>query len=347
MQQLDALLVPVDGPGPGGEDLSFSPEYDAIAEARRADDPSLEQGDWVADLKQADWPAVERLAGELLRTRSKDLRLAGWWAEAQVHIHGFEGLARGYRLVAGLCDAWWDQLHPLAEDGDQEQRIGNLAWLITHSARWLRELPLVQSPRGSWGLAQIEAAAARGPEAEGPDSDAVDAARRDTPHGFYVRLVEQLDECAAALAAMEAAVDARLGMDGPAFGSLRDTLENVRSAGRRFAREAGVLLDPAGPGDAVTSARTQPAVAPAHSAQQGQAGPIASRRDAIARLREVAEWFRRSEPHSPVAYLADKAAHWGEMPLHVWLRRVVRDNGTLEQLEDLLDSAERAPEDSR
>ena len=346
MQQLDALLEPIDGPGPGGEDLSFSLEYDAIAEARRADDPSLEQGEWVADLKQADWPAVERLTGELLATRSKDLRLAGWWAEAQVHNHGFEGLARGYRLVAGLCDAYWDELHPLAEDGDQEQRIGNLAWLITHSARWLRELPLVQSPRGSWGLSQIEAAASRGPDADGPDSATIDAARRDTPHGFYVRLVEQLDECAAALAAMEDAVDARLGMDGPGFGALRDTLEHVRSAGRRFAREAGVLLDGAEVAVAPPSTDAAAASAPSPPASpHGQAGPIASRREAIARLREVAEWFRRNEPHSPVAYLADKAAHWGEMPLHVWLRRVVKDHGTLEQLEDLLDSAGPASED--
>lgn len=343
MQQLDALLEPVDGPGRGGEDLSFSPEYDAIAEARRADDPSLEQGEWVTDLKQADWPAVERLTAELLGTRSKDLRLAGWWAEAQAHNHGFEGLARGYRLVAGLCDAYWDELHPLAVDGDQEQRIGNLAWLITHSARWLRELPLVQSPRGSWGLADIEAAASRGADAERPDSAAINAARRDTPHQFHVRLVEMLDECAAALAAMEGAVDARLGMDGPSFASLRDTLDHVRNTGRRFAREAGVLLDGAEPVAAAPD-DVAPGASPAPAAH-APAGPIASRREAIARLREVAEWFRRNEPHSPVAYLADKAAHWGEMPLHVWLRRVVKDHGTLEQLEDLLDSAGPAAED--
>ncbi|MCE7032185.1 type VI secretion system protein TssA [Lysobacter sp. GX 14042] len=343
MQELDALLEPVAGPGPGGEDLSFSPEYDAIAEARRADDPSLEQGEWITDLKQSDWPAVERQAGELLRTRSKDLRLAGWWAEAQARNHGFTGLARGYRLVAGLCERYWDALYPLAEDGDAEPRIGNLAWLITHSARWLRELPLVQSPRGSYGLAEIEAAAARGAEAEGPDSATIDAARRDTPHEFYVRLVERLDECAEALAAMEAAVDFRLGMDGPGFGALRDTLDGVRTAGRRFAREAGVLLDGAAPTVESFAGDSTADIAP--PAEAAPVGPIASRREAIARLREVAEYFRRTEPHSPVAYLAEKAAHWGEMPLHVWLRRVVRDHGTLEQLEDLLDSAEPATGD--
>lgn len=340
MQELDALLEPVAGPGPGGEDLSFSLEYDAIAEARRADDPSLEQGEWLTDLKQSDWPAVERLTAGLLGSRSKDLRLAGWWAEAQAHNHGFEGLARGYRLVAGLCDAYWDDLHPRAEDGDQEQRIGNLAWLITHSTRWLRELPLVESPRGRWGLAAIEAAASRGPDADGPDSAAIDAARRDTPHGFYVRLVERLDECAAALAALEAAVDARLGMDGPGFSALRDTLEHVRNAGRRFAREAGVLLD--GESAPATPATASGAGAQADPSPHPAPGPVASRREAIARLREVADWFRRNEPHSPVAYLADKAAHWGEMPLHVWLRRVVKDHATLEQLEDLLDSADPA-----
>src|SRR5690606_34848174 len=61
--------------------------------------------------------------------------------------------------------------------------------------------------------------------------------------------------------------------------------------------------------------------------------------------REVAGYFRRTEPHSPVAYLADKAAHWGEVPLHVRLRRVVKDQRTLEQLEDLLDSSEPRADD--
>ena len=53
-------------------------------------------------------------------------------------------------------------------------------------------------------------------------------------------------------------------------------------------------------------------------------------------LRQVAVFFRNTEPHSPVAYLADKAAHWGGMPLHAWLRNVVKDNSTLSHIEELL-----------
>jgi type VI secretion system protein ImpA len=50
----------------------------------------------------------------------------------------------------------------------------------------------------------------------------------------------------------------------------------------------------------------------------------------------VAEFFRRTEPHSPVAYLADKAANWGELPLHDWLRTVIKDSASLAHVEELL-----------
>ena len=35
--------------------------------------------------------------------------------------------------------------------------------------------------------------------------------------------------------------------------------------------------------------------------------------------------------------MADKAASWGEMPLHVWLKRVIKDETILSQVEELLD----------
>jgi type VI secretion system protein ImpA len=63
---------------------------------------------------------------------------------------------------------------------------------------------------------------------------------------------------------------------------------------------------------------------------------LQTRAQAIAQLRAVAEYFRRTEPHSPVAYLADKAAAWGEQPLHVWLRGVIKDDASFAHVEELL-----------
>lgn len=147
MLDLDALLAPISDHQPAGEDLSFSIEFDRIQEARRSDDPTLDQGEWQTDIKYADWSSVARQCGDLLQTRTKDLRLAGWMTEATTQIDGFAGLALGYRLIAGLCDRYWDEVHPLVVDGDHEERIGNLSWLLTNSLHWLRAVPIARDRR--------------------------------------------------------------------------------------------------------------------------------------------------------------------------------------------------------
>ncbi len=62
---LDALLAPIAGENPSGENLQYSGLHDEIREARRADD-DVPQGDWVRELKVADWEKVAELAGENL-----------------------------------------------------------------------------------------------------------------------------------------------------------------------------------------------------------------------------------------------------------------------------------------
>lgn len=338
------LLTPISDTRPSGEDLLFSTEYDTIKEARRADDPSLDQGDWVTDLKTADWAGVAKQCSVLLSKRSKDLQLAAWWTEAQTQLQGFAGLAQGYRLVAGLCDQYWDDLYPLAEDGDQEQRIGVLSWLLAHSLQWVRKLPVAQSAQGRYGLGDFEAARTRREGSSIPALDVLEAARKATPREFYMRLMEVVPDCREALATLERSVDARLGNEGPSFTALRDQLDYVGDVVRRFARDAGVLIDgtvaeePAS-NDEFAPTTGESAASPSQSAPL-PAGVIATRKDAIAQLRRVAEFFRRTEPHSPVAYLADKAARWGEMPLHVWLKKVIKDDATLASMVEMLDVEE-------
>lgn len=125
----------------------------------------------------------------------------------------------------------------------------------------------------------------------------------------------------------------------------------------RFAREAGLLVraDLAPPaaqatppaGAAVT--RMEPTLTavdlPSTAPLAATRGPLQTRDQALAQLREVAEFFRRTEPHSPVAYLADKAASWGEMSLHLWLRTVLKNNDALSGLEELL-GVPKAPENN-
>ncbi|MDR1075798.1 MAG: type VI secretion system protein TssA [Xanthomonadaceae bacterium] len=346
MVELDDLLVLISPERPCGDDLSFSLEYDRIQDARRSDDPTLEQGEWVTDLKSADWPAVLQQSSQLLKERSKDLQLGVWFAEAAARTYGFRGLALGYRLVAGLCDQYWDTLYPTAEDGDYEQRIGNFSWLLTHSIDWMKEIPLTQGQHGGFGYLHFETARRRqkNPDEQAaandglPSLEVLENARRTTSHDFYRELIDALLDCQQALQSLETAVDLRLGVDGPSFSAAREQLPFLANLVQRSARDAGMFLQDDGEaiGDDGDTDITGPVSGDPQESGSGN-GPLNSRREALLQLRRVAEFFRRTEPHSPVAYLADKAARWGEMPLHEWLRRVIKDDNILTQLQELLD----------
>jgi type VI secretion system ImpA family protein len=65
-------------------------------------------------------------------------------------------------------------------------------------------------------------------------------------------------------------------------------------------------------------------------------GAVRSRQDALKRLADVAEFFRKTEPHSPVSYLVQRAVKWGNMPLDNWLQEVIKDENVLGQLRETL-----------
>ena len=91
------ILEPIAGENPSGVDIRYDSKlllYDKIQEARRQDD-DLAQGEWQHERKVADFALVINLTQEGLATKSKDLQLAAWLAEALLHTEGFSGLRHG------------------------------------------------------------------------------------------------------------------------------------------------------------------------------------------------------------------------------------------------------------
>jgi type VI secretion system protein ImpA len=275
------LLHPIRADQPAGIDLSFSPELDVIAHARTFDDPSLDQGEWISDIKEADWGLVVKQCASLLEHQSKDLRLAVWLTEAAAHQHGMRGLTEGLLVVAGLLDKFWDcGLLPEADGGEHEQRVGNLVWILARLPALLRATPATDAVGGS-----AEAMA-----------------------------------CKNALRHLEHAADQRLGTDSPGFAKARDAVE------------AKIRLAPAVQ-DYTTLENDQ---GMPHTPAAPVLGQISTRSEALAQLRAVADFFRRTEPHSPVSYFADKAANVGEQDLASFLRAVVKDPASMAHIEELL-----------
>ncbi|MCX7277990.1 MAG: type VI secretion system protein TssA [Burkholderiales bacterium] len=343
MSAVSSLLQPISDAHPCGEDLSFSPELDAIAQARRFDDPTLDQGEWVTTLKEADWGAVVQLCTSLLSTRSKDLRLAVWFTEASAKTRHFRGLGDGFSLIGGLCDGYWDGVHPLAEDDDQDIRVGNLSWILARTVQMFREIPLTEGKDSAFSLADFESARTRamqseknvasgGRPEEGVKLATLEAARHKSSRKFYEGLLADSQYCLDALQQMEKSVDARLGMDGPTFSAAKNSLDQVMRTVARFAADIGIkstLKEEA----ETTETESLPSTTTVATMRNG---PIQNRTQALAQLRAVAEFFRQTEPHSPVAYLAEKAAHWGDLPLHEWLKTVIKDSASMAHIEELL-----------
>src|SRR6185436_3557993 len=126
---LEELLAPISEDKPGGEDLAFDQVYEDIKEARRQDDPTLSQGDWKVELKTAQWPKVRDLCVFVLSRKSKDLQVAAWLTESLGQLNGFSGLTEGFTVLERLLADYWETLHPEAENGDNDLRVGKFAWL--------------------------------------------------------------------------------------------------------------------------------------------------------------------------------------------------------------------------
>lgn len=65
-------------------------------------------------------------------------------------------------------------------------------------------------------------------------------------------------------------------------------------------------------------------------------GPIGNRKQAFDKLKEVAEYLRRTEPHSPVSYLVNRAVKWGDMRLEDVLTELVKNSDVREHLFETL-----------
>lgn len=345
------LLQPLNRPeGACGGDLTFSAEFDAIHEARRYDDPTLSQGEWVTELKEADWDTVIRVCTITLTSEAKDLRIAAWLTEAMGKTRGLPGLADGYNLIAKLCEAFWEEIHPQAEDGDMEQRIGALDWLAKQTPDLIRATHLTQSHSAHYVYTDLESARQFAKKIEShpglaehyasqglPNLEQFEAATAATPKRFFHASLADVERMQAAILTLQDVLASRLGDNAPLF---RPALEVLDDLLRFFRRQAGERPDQATadttPPPCLATAPDQRIEPRLTDSPNTDAGPVRNRAHAIRQLREIAAFFKKTEPHSPVAYLAEKAAHWGEMPLHEWLRAVVKDDSALQRMQELL-----------
>lgn len=345
---LERLLNPISVARPAGESLRYEETYDKVREARREDDAELSQGIYVAELKKADWPAVERLCFDALETRTKDLQLAAWLLEAWLHLHGFAGAAEGFRLLCALCESYWEGLHPLPEEGDLEYRIAPIEWINEKLYLKLTQVPLSapqtpDAPACTWAdwdsarylehLTQRDPKARQLAEAKGKITLSIfQSSLMLTPKSFYQRLDDELSYVTEAIAFLENQLDEKCGKQAPSLHNFKNTLGQIHQLVFNVLKSRE---DENGE-EEETEIEFFPEEEAEGSEQLWSGGPIRSRAEAYRRLSEAADYLLRTEPHSPTPYLVKRAVAWGSMSLHELFDQIIRNDGELQELNRLL-----------
>jgi type VI secretion system protein ImpA len=352
---VEMLLAPISADKPAGENLQYAPIFDEIKEARRSED-NLAQGDWEREPKTAEWSTVVDLATTALSSQTKDLQIASWLTEAVVELYGFVGLRDGLRVVRGLHERFWETFYPEVDGEDVEARGNALEWLNTKLELPLKHVALTKSGSESdysyiqWEqstrfdipakldgldsdeyarLSELKAQA----EAEGKTTgEAWRKAKDATRRAFYEATYLVLNECWEEVQALDRVMDQCYGRQTPGVGTLKKSLDALRTLVEKLVKEKRILEpDPVADGvagDGTSSDGT--------GGMSVSTGPVRDRAEALRRLAEVAQYFQRTEPHSPVAYLIERAIKWGQMPLEVWLEDVIKDGAVLGHLKETL-----------
>jgi type VI secretion system protein ImpA len=334
-----ALLQPLAGDTPCGVSLIYDSEYDAIRAARRADDPSVPSGVWQTTLKTADWSAVEQGCRAVLATRSKDLTVAAWLGEAWLNRCGVPALPHCIDLIAGLCERYWDDLHPLPRDADVGFRAAPLAWAAgTYADVLSAQVELFEGRDGlrgtlaQWQEAQHATLAVNArrdvPEAQRDAASRLSAALQDAARAaspIHLRLRrDALDAARISIQRLDAFCTPRLGVEAPSFARLIEaTIQAGLVLTECLSMHPNFDMPPAKPAGADgVPATLDGAARDDERAPPAVPGVPQSRDDAYRQLASIAEYLARYEPHSPVPYLIQRALEWGRKPLPVLLREL-------------------------
>lgn len=256
---LDAILLPIPGDNPCGENMRYTTVYDEIQEARRSDD-LLDQGDWQHEVKLSDWQQVYSLCVDALTNQTKDLQIAAWLLESLTMTKGFEGVNQGLTIINQFFELFWDTLYPEIEDDDLDYRAGPLEFMNDKLWFPVKEISITdpgKTPGFSW--MKWEESRAVGFEkdlldqygdvndtkrkardekiAEGKlSAEEFESAVKSSNRAYYETLFESVSQCVDQFNILDNTVDEKFGRDAPRLAELKKSLEDCLSQVTRFVK---------------------------------------------------------------------------------------------------------------
>lgn len=345
----EALLRPISEAHPCGDDTreDDTPEApyfnlkDLRSQARALERERQIDGETA---EPTQWQELLDRVPELLAARSKDLELVAWYIEALCRRHGFEGLAQGFDLARSMLEHYWEHLYPAPDEEGMTTRIAPLVGLNGGDAEGtltqpILEIPVLAHPESGWIAAwQLEQAAemtrldehkAQQRLASGvPSEEDVTQAVKETPLAELKTLADAIERAQTAFCALSESMDQAMDGEPQPTSHIRSALERCRGIFFHYAWQRLASVQPTATdetGDEPIDEESGAGARAGNSTQDPVRVAIDSRARALAQLRELAAFFRQTEPHSPVSYAIDQAVRWSELPLPELMQELIED----------------------
>jgi len=249
---------------------------------------------------QPEWTEIKSRALEAL-AKSKDLRVLAFLGSAVLRTDGFAAFCQTLPVAASWLETYWAQVHPLVtEDAILRRNALNCFADQMGVVDGLRRVPLVASrAHGTFSLRDLDIVAGQITPKDGdprPSEPQINAAFAAMPVEDLTASHDSVVQAIAALKKIDGQMREAAGSDStPFFDPLAAQLAKIeRALGSQLALRPG---HHAAAGESAADGVVA-AAAP---------GSIRSRQDAIAALDAVADFFRRTEPSSPVPMFLARA----------------------------------------
>jgi len=269
--------TPIAGDSPAGENLSAEAEYEAL-QTEATKDAGIHG--------PIDWEKVVAEGTEILRSRSKDFKVASWVAVGLTHLEQYQGLRDGLSIVIGMIEQHWDAAFPPAKR--MRGRANAFSWMAERSAKVLERT-------------EVQAADAEAIEQSYQSINDLGKLLEERLGDFDV----QLGDLLRALREARERVQSMAPPPPPPPPAAAPTPDTAATPTAPEATPQG-----AAPAAAPQAAPPAPAAAASTPAAPGE---VVSKSDAHQLIQRAATYFKEKEPASPVSYRLTRLVRWSEI----------------------------------
>ena len=305
-----------------------------------------------------EWSPIKDEIPQILAQETKDLEYCAWLIEALCRTDGFAGLTIGFTLAHQLISQFWDGLYPSPDEDGLETRIAPLLGLNGFEGEGvllmpILSIPLVETGSGerfaTWQIEQasqlnrLSADKQKAKIANGAISlKQIKEVLNEVSDDELVSLKNDIAEAIMAFRLLANKMDEVMSGDAQPTSKITEklqhcesiftfiTLERFNVINAEAAVEASVAEQVAE--DAVELDAASHSAGPSVQAksvngydfmQMDQS--LNNRHEAIKALHKIEQYFRTTEPHSPISYAIAQAIRWSELSLPELLAELVSD----------------------